>query len=73
VLGLPGEREIKVSMHANHSNICKFEDENGEDFRPVWQAIQGMVEAAVKNAEQLKALALAQTSHTSLLQPLASE
>ncbi|TVY82002.1 Protein SERAC1 [Lachnellula suecica] len=71
VLGLPGEREIKINMHADHSNICKFEDENGEDFRPVWQAIQGLVEAAVKNAEQLAALASAQTSRH-VIQPLAS-
>jgi len=57
VLGLPGEREIKIDMHADHSNICKFEDEDGQDFRPVWQEIQALIEAATKNAEQLKELA----------------
>lgn len=61
VLGLPGEREVKHGLHADHSNICKFKDEDGEDFRPVWQEIQALVEDAVKHAAQLRSLAKAVT------------
>jgi hypothetical protein len=59
VLGLPGEREIKYAMHADHSNICKFADEDGQDYRPVWQEVQALVEdavLAVENAERLQSL-----------------
>lgn len=46
-------------MHADHSSICKFEDENGQDYRPVWQEIQALAEDAIlaaENAERLRAL-----------------
>jgi hypothetical protein len=63
-------------MNADHSNICKFESEEGEDFRPVWQEIQALAEAAVKNVEQLRELESARTGQhnvQAVAQSVASE
>jgi hypothetical protein len=65
VLGLSGEREIKYAMHADHSSICKFEKEDGDDYRLVWQEIQALVEDAVKNSERLKLLKASSVPHSS--------
>ncbi|TVY32678.1 hypothetical protein LOCC1_G008328 [Lachnellula occidentalis] len=43
VIGLPGGLEIGLEI--------KFEEEDGDDFRPVWQEIQALVEAAINNAK----------------------
>ena len=41
-------------MHADHSSICKFESEDDDDYRLVWQEIQALVDDAVENSVQLK-------------------
>jgi hypothetical protein len=39
-------------MHANHSNICKFEHEDGQDFKKVWPEVQALVKDALQAAEK---------------------
>ncbi len=76
MLGLSGEREIKYAVHADHSSICKFEKEDGDDYRLVWQEIQALVEDAVKNSERLKLLEASSVPCSSMefqRQPTASE
>lgn len=46
-IGLPDTRERQISRAANHSDICKFSDPDGEDFEQVARHITRLVHGAV--------------------------
>jgi hypothetical protein len=48
-LNLPNERAIPIS--ANHRDMCKFSSANSQRYRPVWEAMQELVERAVKDGQ----------------------
>jgi len=38
-------------MDTDHSNICKFNDSNGEDYYPVWTNILKMTKQAIEKSK----------------------
>ncbi len=59
VLGLDDERELKFAMDADHSNICKFDDPQGEDYYPVWTNVLKMSKQAVEKSNAVDGVRLA--------------
>ncbi|KAJ5203914.1 uncharacterized protein N7498_004793 [Penicillium cinerascens] len=53
-LNLPNESAIPIG--ANHRDMCKYSAINSQRYRPVWEALQGMVESAVKHGQELPEL-----------------
>jgi hypothetical protein len=56
VMGLSRDRETVLGLAADHSGICKFEDAEGLDYRPVWKLIKKLVDNALKEVEINRAL-----------------
>ena len=50
VLGLPDDKERKLLVDANHTDVCKFWDPNGRAFDVVKDAICEMAEDAIASA-----------------------
>ncbi|RQM06170.1 hypothetical protein DH86_00003283 [Scytalidium sp. 3C] len=52
VLNLPDMKEDKIPLDADHSQMCRFSEPNGRDFRAVWPPIKIMAENAVKQSKE---------------------
>ncbi|KAF2679561.1 hypothetical protein K458DRAFT_422121 [Lentithecium fluviatile CBS 122367] len=50
VCGLPREKELKLLLNANHSEVCKFLDPEGKDYVGVSEQIDALVEDVLKDA-----------------------
>ncbi|MCJ1350988.1 MAG: hypothetical protein MMC33_000970 [Icmadophila ericetorum] len=55
-LGLPGMRETTIAMAADHTSICKFESDQGDDYELVVYNIVKLSEQAVKALAERKRL-----------------
>jgi hypothetical protein len=55
-MGLGDDRETVLGLAADHSNICRFETANGEDYRPVWKSIKLLANNAVKHAHEINSM-----------------
>jgi hypothetical protein len=49
-LHLSDEKEAKIPLDADHSEMCKFKDPDGPDFEIVWRSIRIMARDAVQRA-----------------------
>lgn len=56
ILGLPDDRETALGLEADHSGLCRFADEHGLDYRPVWKSIKSLVMRSLEKAQELAAL-----------------
>ena len=56
MLGLGDDRETVLGLPADHSNICKFDSQDGLDYRPVWKYIKRLAERASQKREQEESL-----------------
>ena len=55
-LGLPGTREERILMDADHNTICKFESAGGSDYENVISNLLPLAEYAVASKGERKAL-----------------
>lgn len=51
-LGLSSAREKQISLAADHSSICKFEDKDGDDYEQVIGNISTLAENAIKTLKE---------------------
>ena len=51
-LGLTGERETRIGLAADHSNICRFESQDSDSYVTVSMAIRRLVDQAIKTASK---------------------
>lgn len=56
MLGLGDDRETVLGLEADHSGLCRFENENGLDYRPVWKSIKRLVVDSVERAQNERTL-----------------
>ncbi len=56
MLGLGDDRELVSGLSAAHSELCRFESMEGNDYRHVWKLIKRVVEKSLKAAELEKTL-----------------
>jgi len=56
VLGLGDDQETVLGLAADHSGLCRFEDENGLDYRPVWKYIKRLVDGSLERAQNERTL-----------------
>lgn len=47
-LGLSGTRETRITMNANHSRICKFENVDDDGYQQVIENLAGLVDGATR-------------------------
>ncbi|KAF4452601.1 P-loop containing nucleoside triphosphate hydrolase [Fusarium austroafricanum] len=74
-LGLPSDREKQIGLSGNHSDICKFESIDSDDYEQVRDNIEElatMVLKATEEKERLKALGVDSPEQLSLI-PLAQK
>lgn len=58
-LGLPSDREQQIALDANHSNVCKFESIDDDDYEQVKENISMMIREALDNSERSMGLGTA--------------
>jgi hypothetical protein len=61
VLNLPNEIAIGVAQ-SNHRMMCKFDHQDSQKYKPVWQAVRVLAEGALI-ADQKRESATAQERH----------
>lgn len=45
-----------MGLDADHSSICKFENQGDDDYSPVWRSIKRLIDRSMLKAQEEKEL-----------------
>lgn len=52
LLKVPAERQVNLALDKTHSEMCKFAEVNGKDYKVVWKMIKKFVGEALQSAKE---------------------